>query len=108
MNNNFYEDLESTKNKEEKEYLKEVEKRKNSSIKEEKNIISNILKIIGWCILIIGFILGFVNGKDEYDELSLVSMIIVWCTYGLYSTGSFALAEIIQILHDIRMKIWKA
>ena len=32
----------------------------------------------------------------------------IWLTYGGISLGIFALAEIIQILHDIRFKIWNS
>lgn len=55
----------------------------------------------------LGFILGFILGQNEYDEIEFSSLMTIWLTYGAISLGIFALAEIIQILHDIRFKIWK-
>lgn len=76
-------------------------------IMQEKNTISGILKVIAWIIIVLGFILGFILGQNEYDEIEFSSLITIWLTYGGVSLGIFALAEIIQILHDIRFKIWK-
>lgn len=76
-------------------------------IMQEKNTISSILKVIAWIIIVLGFILGFILGQNEYDEIEFSSLITIWLTYGGISLGIFALAEIIQILHDIRFKIWK-
>ena len=72
----------------------------------EKNTISSILKVIAWIIIVLGFILGFILGQNEYDEIEFSSLMTIWLTYGGVSLGIFALAEIIQILHDIRFKIW--
>ena len=74
---------------------------------QEKNTISSILKVIAWIIIVLGFILGFILGQNEYDEIEFSSLMTIWLTYGGISLGIFALAEIIQILHDIRFKIWK-
>ena len=76
-------------------------------IMQEKNTISSILKVIAWIIIVLGFILGFILGQNEYDEIEFSSLMTIWLTYGGISLGIFALAEIIQILHDIRFKIWK-
>ena len=75
---------------------------------QEKNTISSILKVIAWIIIVLGFILGFILGKNEYDDIEFSSLITIWLTYGGVSLGIFALAEIIQILHDIRFKIWNS
>ena len=73
---------------------------------QEKNTISSILKIIAWVLIVLGFILGFILGKNEYDDIEFSSLMTIWLTYGGISLGIFALAEIIQILHDIRFSIW--
>lgn len=77
-------------------------------IMQEKNTISSILKIIAWVLIVLGFILGFILGKNEYDDIEFSSLMTIWLTYGGISLGIFALAEIIQILHDIRFKIWNS
>lgn len=76
-------------------------------IMQEKNTISSVLKVIAWVLIVLGFILGFTLGKNEYDDIEFGSLITTWLTYGGLSLGIFALAEIIQILHDIRFKVWK-
>ena len=73
---------------------------------QEKNTISSILKIIAWVLIVLGFILGFILGKNEYDDIEFSSLMTIWLTYGGISLGILALAEIIQILHDIRFSIW--
>ena len=75
-------------------------------IMQEKNTISSILKIIAWVLIVLGFILGFILGKNEYDDIEFSSLMTIWLTYGGISLGILALAEIIQILHDIRFSIW--
>lgn len=77
-------------------------------IMQEKNTISSILKIIAWVLIVLGFILGFILGKNEYDDIEFSSLMTIWLTYGGISLGIFALAEIIQILHDIRFSIWNS
>lgn len=90
-----------------KEYNTENLDIRLEKIMQEKNTISSILKVIAWIIIVLGFILGFILGQNEYDEIEFSSLMTIWLTYGAISLGIFALAEIIQILHDIRFKIWK-
>ncbi len=90
-----------------KEYNTENFDIRLEKIMQEKNTISSILKVIAWIIIVLGFILGFILGQNEYDEIEFSSLMTIWLTYGAISLGIFALAEIIQILHDIRFKIWK-
>lgn len=90
-----------------KEYNTENLDMRLEKIMQEKNTISSILKVIAWIIIVLGFILGFILGQNEYDEIEFSSLMTIWLTYGAISLGIFALAEIIQILHDIRFKIWK-
>lgn len=90
-----------------KEYYTENLNMRLEEIMQEKNTISSILKVIAWIIIVLGFILGFILGQNEYDEIEFSSLMTIWLTYGGVSLGIFALAEIIQILHDIRFKVWK-
>lgn len=90
-----------------KEYNTENYNVRLENIMKEKNTISSILKVIAWIIIALGFILGFILGQNEYDEIEFSSLMTTWLTYGGVSLGIFALAEIIQILHDIRFKVWK-
>lgn len=75
----------------------------------DKNTIANILKILGWCILVVGFVGGIILGQNIYEygryEFNYVAMLISWLSCGISAVFFFALAEIIQILHDIRSKI---
>lgn len=89
-----------------KEYNTENLDMRLEKIMQEKNTISSILKIIAWVLIVLGFILGFILGKNEYDDIEFSSLMTIWLTYSGISLGIFALAEIIQILHDIRFKIW--
>ena len=93
------------------DFFNELEKNSIDTYKDIKNIkdnsnknkISNIIKAFCWTIIIVGFIIGIVNyifNKDAYQ------MIITWSVYFGFSLGGFALAEIIQILHDIRNKLY--
>lgn len=91
-----------------KEYNTENYNVRLENIMKEKNTISSILKVIAWIIIVLGFILGFILGQNEYDEIEFSSLMTIWLTYGGISLGIFALAEIIQILHDIRFKIWNS
>ena len=88
-----------------KEYNTENLDMRLEKIMQEKNTISSILKIIAWVLIVLGFILGFILGKNEYDDIEFSSLMTIWLTYGGISLGIFALAEIIQILHDIRFSI---
>ena len=91
-----------------KEYNTENLNMRLEKIMQEKNTISSILKVIAWIIIVLGFILGFILGQNKYDEIEFSSLITIWLTYGGISLGIFALAEIIQILNDIRFKIWNS
>lgn len=89
-----------------KDYNTENIDERLEKIMKEKNAISSILKVLAWITIVLGFILGFVSGRNEYDEIEFGALMSIWLTYGGISLGIFALAEIIQILHDIRFKIW--
>lgn len=105
-NNNFFDELEKTNTN---KNLKNVsnDNSKIETIKKENNTISLVLKVIAWIILILGFIMGFILGVDEYDDLYFPLMLEIWCLYGVEFLVTYSFAEIIQILHDIRLKVWK-
>lgn len=69
----------------------------------EKNTIAYVFKILAWIGLVCGFILGCIIGK-EYD---VFVMIIIWVVYASSFLILMAISEVIQILHDIRAKIYK-
>ena len=76
---------------------------KNIQDNSSKNRISSIIKGLCWTTIIVGFIIGIVN----YTLNENISQIfITWSIYFGCSLGGFALAEIIQILHDIRNKLY--
>lgn len=105
-NNNFFDELEKT-NTNKKVKNVSYDNSKIETIKKENNTISLVLKAIAWIILILGFIMGFILGVDEYDDLYFPLMLEIWCLYGIGFLITYAFAEIIQILHDIRLKVWK-
>lgn len=92
----FFEELEknSVDTNKEIKYIKD-----NSN----KNIISSIIKVICWLTVIIGFIIGISLYAINEDALEMITS---WFIYFGCSIGGFAIAEIIQILHDIRNKLY--
>ena len=92
----FFEELEknSVDTNKEIKYIKD-----NSN----KNIISSIIKVICWLTIIIGFIIGISLYAINEDALEMITS---WSIYFGCSIGGFAIAEIIQILHDIRNKLY--
>lgn len=72
----------------------------------DKNLVANTLKILGWSILVVGFVGGIILGQNIYEyggnDFNYVAMLISWLSCGVSAVFFFALAEIIQILHDIR------
>ena len=70
-----------------------------------KNTISSTLKLIALFLIVLGFIVGLILGTTE-ENIKFSSILTIWLIYGVVSLGIFALAEIIQILHDIRYKVW--
>lgn len=92
----FFEELEknSVDTNKEIKYIKD-----NSN----KNTISSIIKVICWLTIIIGFIIGISLYAINEDALEMITS---WFIYFGCSIGGFAIAEIIQILHDIRNKLY--
>lgn len=77
------------------------------NIRIEGNFVAGSLKVIAWIILVIGFVLGFIQGKDEFDTIEIGSLLSIWMMYFGAYIGVYAFGEIIQILHDIRLKLYK-
>lgn len=70
------------------------------------DFIAKTLKVIAWIILVLGFIMGFILGKDEFDSISIVPLLTIWGIFAGAFLGIYALGEIIQILHDIRSRLY--
>ena len=64
-----------------------------------------MLKFIGYAIIIIGVVILSVIAI-ETEKISLAFLLIIFLISCGLSLGFFAFAEIIQILHDIRFKLW--
>ena len=64
----------------------------------DKNIIASALKIVGVIIVVLSFLLN----KDT--EVNFIEGLYFFVLHGVYLLGFLSLAEIIQILHDIRNK----
>lgn len=92
----FFEELEDTK---------KVSKYEENIKENNSNTIASILKVIGWIILIIGFILGFVTSRNRYDDFDFTLALTTWLIYGGVFLGIYAMGEVIQILHDIRAEL---
>lgn len=98
MKDNFFNNLESNKAPETKD--------REEIIAQEKNTLSTVLEIITIITVVIGFIFGLVVGvNNNYDSES--GFLIIWLIFGGSALGIYALAEIIQILHDIRRKLYQ-
>lgn len=97
MNDNFFEELNKQDN--------EIENKKREIEKvSSKNSISTIYKTLSWIIIILGLIAGILVGviNENVSQFFTYSLI----GFGIALSG-FALAEIIQILHDIRSKLYE-
>lgn len=75
-----------------------------STILKEKNNVASAFKVIAWITLIIGLIAGFILLLDT-DEI--IVLLVTWLISGGAFLSIYAIGEIIQILHDIRFKIYE-
>ena len=73
---------------------------------QRKNPIAVILNVIAYLLLALGFILGIIFAENSYNDTELSVLLGTWLTYGSISLGLFVSSEIIQILHDIRYRVW--
>lgn len=92
--------------KERKRYEKEQQRKRDERINNTDNSIANIIKIIAWIILGIGCIGGVIIGQ-QYEDIALMVLLEIWGVSGIATMLLLALTEIIQILHDIRAKVYK-
>ncbi len=100
MNNDFFNNLEDNK-KDKKEILSE-KKVKEITIKNNvNNMVAKVFKNLAWVILIIGGILGLIT-----FEFSIINLLMIWLATGIVFLFIYSFGEIIEILHDIRLKIW--
>lgn len=78
-----------------------AEKQKQDSIKKKQaiNADKNIVSIIFKALAIAALVIGFVMAADMQEDS-------IWLVFILGALGIYAVAEIIQILHDIRQGIW--
>jgi uncharacterized membrane protein len=86
------------------EQVKNIELRQNR----KKNIISSIFNIIGTILLIGGLFVAIVFGAGiGNNELGFLTFLIYAVCYFLVSMFMFAIAEVIQLLYDIRNKLYE-
>ena len=64
-----------------------------------------MVRFIGYATITIGVVIWSVI-TIETEKISLVSLLMIFLISCGLSLGFFAFAEIIQILHDIRFKLW--
>lgn len=90
-----------------KEYNTENYNVRLENMMKEQNTLSSILKTISYIGIVLIFIMSFFLGKNTYGDLDILLLLEVWITHGGIFLGIYALSEIIQILHDIRFKLWR-
>ncbi len=77
-----------------------------SRIQAKDNGVSNVLSFVAFTILAIGVVLGFVLGRNENNSLNIANMATIIGASAISCLMLYALSEIIQILHDIRKKMY--
>lgn len=92
--------------RERKRYEKEQQRKRDERISNIDNPIARIIKVIAWIVLGIGGIVGLIIGQ-QYEDEAIIVLLEVWGISGIATISLLAFAEIIQILHDIRAKIYK-
>lgn len=90
--NNFFDELEKNN----------INRQKNIEHNNYKNIVSMIIKWLCWATIVIGFIIGIINYSLNEDAMLMITTWIIYCGCSL---GGFALAEIIQLLQDIKDRL---
>ena len=74
------------------------------SMNKEFNSLATFIKVIAWLVIIAGLFIGIANGSDSDDfKVTLIN----WVYYFSAGISCLVIAEVIQILHDIRVKIYK-
>ncbi len=99
MNNDFFNQLENNNKK--TKYILE----KQSKIEKTENTIAVIIKVIAFLSLLIGLIVGIVVGNANGQQFDSLKMLEYWLIFCGCALGCFALAEIIQLLQDIKDRL---
>lgn len=89
-----------------KEYSTENYNPKIENIMKEQNTLASFLEVIFYFGIVFVFILSIFLGRDTYGDFDILLFLKFCITYGSIFFGVYILAEIIQILHDIRLKLW--
>ena len=76
-------------------------------IEEKYNGTSNILSFVAFTILAIGIVLGFVLGRNDNNSLDITKLVTIIGVSAFSCLMLYSLSEIIQILHDIRRKLYE-
>lgn len=105
MANNQMKNYENMK-KEQQRYEQEQQEKREQRVLQIDNSIASTIKVIAWIILGIGGIAGLIIGQ-QFEDTALIVLLEVWGVSGIATILLLALAEIIQILHDIRLKVYK-
>ena len=71
----------------------------------DENRVSLALKILAGVVLFLGFIAGIFSADSEYEGSKLILMLPYWILSGVSALFIYALAEIIQLLDDIKQKL---
>ena len=91
------------------EYLEILKYQKGHEEEEKKkNNIAIVFKVMAWLTFVAGFIAGIALGQKNvrayYSEFSLATALIYWASGFAGGMTFLGLAEIIQLLQDIKMK----
>lgn len=88
---------------------KEQLKKRNEQINKFENPFAKIIKIMAWITLVIGIISSIIvaQANAEYSDFNSAVMIEGWIVSGVATISLLSFAEIIQILHDIRARVYK-
>lgn len=70
--------------------------------KRSTNTVANIIKGIAWATMILGFVCGLIVSQNNPAIL-----ITVWFGSAITTVFTYAIAEVIQILHDIRIELMR-
>ncbi len=95
-------------NEEERQYELERQNAYLANIRRPDNGIATVFKIIAWLTLIGGIFYTIAICQDIKED-DLVTQVVVGnvVLYGALFIGVYSVAEVIQILHDIRRKLWQ-
>ncbi len=82
-------------------YEKEQQRKRDERITQTNNIVAYIIRIIGFIVLGISIIVSMANSQNDVGGDNF------WLLGCGACLSCIALSEVIQILHDIRAKVYK-